>query len=186
MHRDDGTLWLASRHARSPESWHTAQGRTNDCGPHAAALAINFWHGEPRTDPHALARMMNRPRLGPGLIPLVVRRIPHWATFPWGIVDVLRQQGIAARWRFFAAEEQLHRALAEDRLALVIFGEPLRRKGRLRWAGWSHVALLVGWNPAAQTYWFVDSAQSRVPYPRPRDDFRRLWANLGRILIEMR
>lgn len=183
MRREDGSLWVGERHARSLADYHVAQGDTNDCGPHVVTMAVHFWQGNTELDIAAVARAMNRPRLGVGFPPLVIRRIPNWATFPWGIADMLRQHGIPARWRLRASEADLQRALDEDRLVMPIFGEPWRREGR-RWTGWSHVALLTGYDPASETYWFVDSAQSTSPTDKPRADFVRLWGNVGRIMVE--
>ncbi len=183
MIHDDGTLTLAPRHAREIASYHVNQGRSNDCGPHVVAMAVNFWHGRAVLDAAEVARAMNRPRLGIGFPPLVVRRIPAWATFPWGIADVLRANDVPARWRARASEDDLRRALAEDRLLMPIYGEPLRRRG-LRWTGWSHVAILCGWEPAEERYWFVDSSRATAPTSRPRAEFLRLWGNMGRLLVE--
>lgn len=181
----DGTLTLAPRHEREIAGYHLHQGRSNDCGPHVVAMAVNFWHGRAVLDAAEVARAMNRPRLGVGFPPLVVRRIPAWATFPWGIADVLRANGVPARWRARASEDDLHRALAEDRLLMPIYGEPLRRRG-LRWTGWSHVAILCGWEPAEERYWFVDSSRASAPTARPRAEFLRLWGHMGRLLVETR
>lgn len=183
MQHPDGRLAVAERHERTLESCYISQGASNDCGPHVVTMAINFWLGETVLAAEDVAREMNRPRLGVGLPPLVVRRIPNWATFPWGIVDVLEAHGVPARWRMRASEDDLRRALAEDRIAMPIFGEPLRRKG-WRWDGWSHVAILSGWDPATETFWFVDSSSSVVPASRPRGEFVKLWGNLGRLLVE--
>jgi hypothetical protein len=146
-------------------------------------MAVNFWHGQTLLGAEQVAREMNRPRLGIGLPPLVVRRIPNWATFPWGMSDILRLHGLDARWHMRASEADLQKMLLEDRLLMPIFGEPLRRQG-LKWKGWSHVALLTGWDPTAQTYYFVDSARTTAPSQRPRDEFIRLWNNMGRLLVE--
>lgn len=183
MKLDDGTLTLAPRHGRELASVHLYQGNSNDCGPHVVTMAVNFWHGRAILDADKVARAMNRPRLGLGLPPLVVRRVPGWATLPWGIADMLRAHGIPARWRAGASEADLHRALAEDRLLMPIYGEPWQRRG-LRWTGWSHVALLCGWEPATERYWFVDSSRTTAPSSRPRDEFLRLWGHMGRLLVE--
>jgi hypothetical protein len=183
MQRADGTLWIAERHGQDITQFHIPQGTTNDCGPHVVAMAVNFWHGQPILNADEVAREMNRPRLGIGLPPLVVRRIPNWATFPWGIADVLRLHGLSARWHLRASEDDLHRMLREDRLLMPIFGEPLRRHG-WKWDGWSHVALLIGWDPASQKYYFVDSARTYTPSERLRAEFVRQWENMGRLLVE--
>lgn len=176
---------LNARHGRALDTYHRYQAETNDCGPHVVAMAINFYHGEERLHAPDVARRMNRPRLQARWFPLVIRRVPNWATFPWGMADMLRQHGIAARWRLLAREAHLHRALDEDRLAMPVFGEPWRRRAG-RWDGWSHVAILTGWDAQADAYLFVDSAEPRAITSRPRVEFLRLWRNMGRILVETR
>jgi hypothetical protein len=183
MQREDGSLYLNERHGHTLDTYHIDQGDSNDCGPHVVTMAVNFWRGETALDSATVARQMNRPRLRAGIPPLVVRRVPNWATLPWGIVDMLRQHGIPARWRLRASEDDLHRALQEDRLAMPIFGEPFRRRG-WRWAGWSHVVILYGWDPGAQIYWFVDSSMPFAPTEQERDLFLQRWGNMSRLLIE--
>ncbi len=185
MQHSDGSWHVGERHDRTLASWHIAQGSTSDCGPHVVAEAVNFWTGEARLQADEVARRMNRPRVGAGFPLVVVRRVPNWATFPWGIADELRAQGVPAGWKLNASEDDLHAALRDDRLAMPIFGEPLRRKG-LRWTGWSHVVLLEGWDPATETYWFVDSARTSAPTSRPRAEFLQLWGNMQRLLVETR
>ncbi len=185
MQHPDGSLHVGERHGRTLASWHIAQGSTNDCGPHVVTEAVNFWKGEALLSADDVARSMNRPRVGMGLLPLVVRRVPNWATFPWGIADELRVHGIPARWQLKASEDDLQAALREDRLIMPIFGEPLRRQG-LSFTGWSHVVLLEGWDPATETYWFVDSARTSAPTSRPRAEFVQLWGNMGRLIVETR
>jgi hypothetical protein len=183
MQRDDGSLWLDQRHGHPIEDYHLAQGSTNDCGPHATAVTLGFSTGIPAAVKD-LIRELNQPRIGLHFPPVMIRRIPNWATLPWGIADVLRAHGLRASWRFRASEADLQRALAADRIPLPIFGEPFRRRG-LRWTGWSHIAVLAGWDPAARAYWFVDSARTDPLAARGQDQFRREWANLGHLLIEV-
>jgi hypothetical protein len=178
-------LLITERHGRSLTSYHLFQGDTDDCGPHVVTMAVNFWHGEDRLNVADVVRAMNRPRVGVGFPPLVIRRIPNWATFPWGIADMLRQHSIPARWRLFATEDHLRRALREDRLLMPIYGEPLRRQEG-HWRGWSHVALLIGWNAASEDYVFVDSTRHSAPVTMQRAEFMRKWRNMGRLLIETR
>lgn len=181
----DHDLALAARHTHALDAYHAWQRDTNDCGPHVVTMALNFTRGTRELDALSMARAMNRPRIGGGVPPLVVRRIPGWATFPWGIVDMLRLHDVPARWRLFASEAHLIRALSEDRLAMPIYGEPFRRKAG-RWSGWSHVVLLAGWDAAAQAYVFVDSSKRDAPTRMPRAKFLTLWRNMGRLLVETR
>jgi hypothetical protein len=183
MRREDGSFYIGERNGHTLDTYHVSQGDSNDCGPHVVTMAVNFWRGEAVLEAGAVARAMNYPRLRIGFPPVVVRRIPNWATFPWGIADMLRVHGIPARWRLRASEDDLHRALDEDRIAMPIFGEPLRRHG-WRWAGWSHVAILYGWDPEAQIYWFVDSTMPYAPTEQERETFLHRWQDMGRLLVE--
>jgi hypothetical protein len=176
-------IWLPERHGQVLVDYHRHQGQTNDCGPHVVVLVIHYWYGTSQPVPADIAQTMNRPRWQRGFPPVIVRRIPGWATFPWGIVDLLRAHNIPARWRLWANEQHLLRALAEGRVAMPIFGEPLRRRG-WRWAGWSHVAALTGWDAEQAEYWFVDSARHHAPASYSRQEFMRWWRNMGRIMIE--
>lgn len=178
-------LRLAERHECALEAYHVWQRDTNDCGPHVVTMAINFWRGSEIRAAHVVAQEMNRLRIGVGFPPLVVRRIPNWATFPWGIADMLRQHGIPARWRFLAGEAALFRALEENRLVMPIYGEPFRRIDG-RWRGWSHVVILLGWDAAQQQYLFVDSSQRAAPTGKPREEFLQQWRNMGRLIVETR
>ena len=110
-----------------PTQFHQYQGQTNDCAPFTVVMVINALTGANLRGAD-VAREMNRPRLR-GVIP-VVRRIPGWATFPWGIVDELERHHVRSRWRFGATDIDLFAALREQRLALPIFGE--------RWPLWAH------------------------------------------------
>ena len=161
------TPWLAALLAA-----HQHQGSGNHCGPFAAAIALRAL-GRAEVDGETLARELNRPRwIGP--LPLI-RRIPNWATFPWGVADVLRRYGLRARWRFAAPWSLLHHGLEQGWLLLPVFGQwrPL----------WAHIAVLAAYHP--QKGWgFVDSA-----HPRPelvwRDTatFARQWRSYGRLLV---
>src|SRR5512133_3005754 len=77
---------------------HAWQGTSNDCGPFCTAMLIRAaQHAD--IDPSVLARHMDHVAWR-GRMP-VVRRIPGWATFPWGVADVLRRYGIPATWKPF-------------------------------------------------------------------------------------
>jgi hypothetical protein len=183
MQRDDGSLIIAQRHNHDLADYHIWQGKSKDCGPHTAATVINFCRGQSIIDPEDLARQMNKPRLGSDLPFVHIRRIPNWATFPWGIADVFKAYGLKPRWRFGATESDLRQSLREDRLLMPIFGEPFQRRG-IKWHGWSHIALLAGWEPGK--YWFIDSSKETAPTYKSEQDFLRMWRGMGRILVEVR
>ena len=155
---------------------HQYQAQTNDCAPFTVAIVVNALKGE-NLSGEQMAQEMNRPRWSTGPIPFpIIRRIPNWATFPWGIADELQRRGIRARWRFGAHEADLLKALQEDRITLPIGGafSPL----------WTHVKILVAHDPE-QGWGFLDPAHSRaeITWDRPQR-FAQLWRNYGHLLVE--
>jgi hypothetical protein len=151
------------------------QGQRNDCGPFTTATVINALKGT-QIDALQLAEEMNRPRWRGPLF--IVRRVPNWATFPWGMVDVLRQHGLNASWRAFANFDQLRAGLTRGDTLMPIQGEwkPL----------WAHVMTLVafddekGWGFANTQYehhdvdWWSD------------EKVKKLWGNMAHLLVEVK
>jgi hypothetical protein len=152
---------------------HQAQGQSNDCGPFSSAIVLHAIEGKEHAG-NELARKMDKIRWA---IPPVVRRIPGWATFPWGIVDILREHGAHARWHLLSNPDFLRWNLSSGQILLPIFGElkPM----------WAHVAILVTFDPA-QGWGFVDPAMHTPQLKwRPDEEFTRMWRNYGRIVIEV-
>ncbi len=137
--------------------YHEFQGATNDCAPFCVAIAANALLGEKRYRADEVARTLDRPvwRWWPPP-PLLVRRLPRWATFPWGPADALRRMGFQARWSLLASEERLRQNLCEDRITFVSVGDLWRWSG-LRYRGWGHVKILYGLD-AERGWAFVDPA----------------------------
>lgn len=163
--------------------WHVYQGPSNDCGPYAAATVANALYNVKAVDATALARDMEAPRAVRGM--WLPARIAGWATMPWGVVGMLRQMGLQARWRLFASPERLRRNLDTGRASIVIIGQPLRFRKR-KYAGWSHYMALYAWDPE-EGWAFVDSAAPRGSAFSYRDDaeFIDLWNRMGRQVIEV-
>ncbi|MBM4424281.1 MAG: hypothetical protein FJ030_12995 [Chloroflexi bacterium] len=158
--------------------YHQFQGSTNDCAPHTIAIVVNAYRGETLLEGDNVAKQMNRPRLRLAPLPrLVVRRIPNWATFPWGIVDELAEFGIRARWRLNATSADLQRALDEGRMPMPIIGE-IKLRG-----AWAHVKPLAEIDPQ-KGYGFVDPASRNELTWQSKEDFERLWKNVWNILVE--
>ncbi len=158
--------------------YHQNQGQTNDCAPFTIAIVINSLRDERLLDGWKLALEMNKPRLKwVGPIPLpVVRRIPNWATLPWGIADVLQLHNVACRWRFGATANDLHRALNEGRIAMPVVGEfkPL----------WAHVKPLAAYHPHVG-FGFCDPASNGSDLAwQSEKEFERLWKNYRHLLTE--
>ncbi|MFO8035135.1 MAG: C39 family peptidase [Anaerolineales bacterium] len=176
--------------------YHQYQGEsTNDCGPTSLAIAANALLGEERFLKDQVAQEMNHPGFRVWPFPhFVVRRIQNWATFPWGIVHYLKEQGFRARWSPFGTAEKLRRNLDENRVTLVFVGEPWRWKGG-KYDGWAHVKVLFGYLPG-KGYVFVDPGHRKRPenpeswaslglFWQLEEDFIKFWRSLFRIYVEV-
>ncbi|RMF46515.1 MAG: hypothetical protein D6755_06525 [Anaerolineae bacterium] len=152
---------------------HVYQGESNDCGPYSVTIVVNALRAM-GINPREMAQRMNRPRLRGGI--LVVRRIPNWATFPWGVADALKECGLPARWRPLADESTLARRLGNGEILLPIIGE-------WRPKPWAHIAPLVAWDE--QKGWgFVDPLMpTSEVYWRPAGRFTRQWRAYFRTLV---
>jgi hypothetical protein len=151
------------------------QGSSNDCGPYSAATVICALRDE-SVDGDTLAKQMNKPRRRK-VLP-VVRRVPNWATFPWGVADVLREYGLDARWWLRTPIEYLRPALANGHVLILIIGE-------WRPKPWAHFMTLVAWG--AERGWGFANTQFEDAeiFWVPDDLFRRRWRNYGRVLVEI-
>lgn len=150
------------------------QGQSNDCGPYTTATVINALL-DLNLDAAQLAREMERPAWrGPFLI---IRRIPNWATFPWGMVDVFRSYGLSASWRFFEKPEYLQEQMTGNKILMPIIGswKPL----------WAHVMTLVAWD--AEKGWGFANTQYQHHEITWLDDstFRRGWRSMANLLVEV-
>jgi hypothetical protein len=166
---------LRSPHADSLLQSLQYQGSSNDCGPYTTATVINALNDLNLNAGH-LADEMDRPVWRGPLF--VVRRVPNWATFPWGMVDVFRQYGLSASWGPLRGFDYLVENLEGDRVLMPIIGSwrPL----------WAHVMTLVAWDEEKgwgfantqfahhNTHWLSDEV------------FRRQWGTFFRILIEVK
>jgi hypothetical protein len=123
-----------------------------------------------------LARQMDRPVWrGPRF---VVRRIPNWATFPWGMVDVFRSFGMRSSWRPLVSYEYLRENLPRGRVLMPIIHswKPL----------WSHVMTLLAWDEK-KGWGFANTQYAHHNLNWVSDaTFRKQWGALGRLLIEVR
>jgi hypothetical protein len=151
------------------------QGNRNDCGPFSTATVINALLGS-NLNAIELAHEMDRPVWrGPNFI---IRRVPNWATFPWGIVDIFRSYGLKASWKLFATIDELIQALPQGVVMLPIIGEwrPL----------WVHIITLVAWDPL-QGWGFANTQDEHHLISWLSDEtFRTRWKALFRILVEVK
>ena len=96
---------------------HQYQAQSENCGPFCAAMAINAIKGS-HLDGNDLALSMNRPGFDHFLI--TIRRIPNYATFPWGIVDVLSENGIKSSWKFFSNFSDLSSLISQKNILIIL------------------------------------------------------------------
>lgn len=151
------------------------QGQRNDCAPFTIATVVNAFF-QAGLSGEQLGQAMNRVRWR-GIIP-VVRRIPDWATFPWGMVDVFKDYGLEARWRFFASVDYLKTRLLDGYILMPII---------VSWRPtWAHVMTLVAWDE--QRGWGFANTQTRHSdiYWLEHDHFCQRWRNGAHLLVEIK
>ena len=161
------------------ERFHVYQRDSNDCGPYCVAMVANALYGAPFVNAEALSEELNR-RGFP-------ERIPNWATLPWGVVASLRRLGLRARWHLGASLRRLFTNLQQDRITIVMIGEPLHFEGRA-WRGWSHYKILDAWDPERElNLGFVDPGTPDATGMtwQSLKAFRRQWGWMARQIIEV-
>lgn len=180
--------------------WHQYQGEsTNDCAAFCIAIVGNAALNRLEFDGAKVARDMERLTIATSPVPhLALRKIPRWATLPWGISGYLQSKGIPARLRWFASPDNLLRNIQDNRFTIVIIGDLLK--------GWGHAKVLYGYEPPAPAtpapgpqpergYYFVDPGYpkewSRPRHPRgvfwqEETEFRQQWNSLFRFLVELK
>jgi hypothetical protein len=151
------------------------QGSSNDCGPYTTATVVNAMREQDLVGDD-LAEEMNKPRLR-GIFP-IIRRIPNWATFPWGMVDVFRDYDLQARWWFRVPVSYLRPAISNGHILMPIIGE-------WRPKPWAHVMTLVAWDPD-KGWGFANTQFSHHNISwRSDEDFQEKWNQYGRLLVEI-
>ena len=177
-------------------AYHRYQRKSSDCGPYSLAIVANALLDEERFDPDVVAQEMNLPSVSRGPFPgPIIRRIPNWATFPWGITDYLRQHGFRSNWRIRGSMERLLGNLREQVATMVMIGEPFKFDFDWReYTGWAHVKVVYGYEPGVGLA-FVDPGFPKNPndpwesqgiFWQDEESFVREWKNLLRIMIEVR
>ena len=175
-------------------TYHCYQRKSSDCGPYTLSIVANALLDEERFEPDVVAQELNLPTVSGGPFPRpIIRRIPNWATFPWGITDYLRQHGFRSDWRIRGSMERLLGNLREQVATMVMIGEPFRfNEGK--YIGWAHVKALYGYESGVGLA-FVDPGSPKNPddpweskgiFWQDEESFLREWKNLFRIMIEVR
>ncbi|HNT23596.1 MAG TPA: hypothetical protein PKM21_04480 [Anaerolineales bacterium] len=168
------TLKHTSPHSTKLLKSLRCQGQSNDCGAYTTATVLKALRGID-LEPDQLAREMEKP-VRRGLLPMV-RKIPNSATLPWGMVDVFKQHGLNAHWRFFSNTDYLKQQLDRGNVLMPIIGnwKPL----------WAHVMTLVdvdeekGWGFANTQYEVQD------PFWVADATFVSQWKAMGNLLVEV-
>ena len=151
------------------------QGKSNDCGPTTTATVINALKNS-NLEAKTLAKVMNKPRRR-GLL-IVVRRVPNWATFPWGMADVFREYGLRSSWRFKASPEEIKADLAEGQIVMPVIGSwrPL----------WAHVMTLLAWTPENRWGFANTQYEQHELYWLSDQVFQQRWRAMGRLVIQIK
>jgi hypothetical protein len=170
--------------------WHQFQGdSTNDCAAFSIAIVGNAFLDRSQFEGFKVAREMEKVTLVTSPLPhLTLRKIPQWASLPWGVSGYLQSQHIPARLNWFASVDHLLRNIREERFTIVILGDLLK--------GWGHAKVLYGYEPTGPQpgFYFVDPGYPKE-YSRPHqplgvfwqdeNEFKQQWNSLFRILIEI-
>lgn len=138
-------------------------------------MTLSFAKNLPITG-NDLGLMMNSVRWR-GIFP-IVRRISNWATFPWGMVDVLREQQLSARWLIFQKLSTLISGIVLPELNIVILGNyrPL----------WAHYKILVAYDEQ-NGLGFIDPAYPKGEvYWDSFHYFEKHWRKFGCQVIRVR
>jgi len=186
--------------------WHQYQGdRTNDCAAFSIAIVANAILNRLQFDGSTVALEMEKVVFVSQPLPhLTLRKIPGWASLPWGISGYLKGKGIPARLRWLGSIGDLLRNIQEDRFTIVLIGEPFSHEG-LRYAGWAHAKVLYGYEPPTGPeatgairprpgFYFVDPGfekhMSGLPHLpegvfwQDEAKFKEQWYNMLRVCIE--
>ncbi len=151
------------------------QGFTNNCAPFTLATIVNALTGS-SIDGAWLAKQMNKP-VWRGVIP-VIRRIPNWMTFPWGMVDVLREYGFRARWGINSTFDTLRYSLQQGNISIPVVGswKPIS----------SHVMTIVAWDSSG-SWGFANTQLNEKKIDWVSEDwFKNHWKLTARMLVEVK
>ena len=163
---------ISSSYTKKLIESHRFQGKSNDCGPFSLAIVLNAL-SITNLNGHQLGKKMNA--IGwKGIFPILYR-ISNWATFPWGMVHILRSYQLKAQWKKFANPTELVRELQNNQIPIVIIGKwrPL----------WSHYLIFVAYE-INRGWGFIDPGHPRKEIIwKTHNEFSRLWKNYGKSYI---
>jgi hypothetical protein len=156
------------------QSAHQFQGSSNDCGPYCTAILLNAFRQQEISGAE-LASRMNK-MVWRGIFPKI-RRIPSWATFPWGIVDILKEFDLSAQWRVLSSISNLYQSIPNPLITIVVVGElrPL----------WAHYKILAA-HDGLKGWGFINPAYpvGEIQWDR-HSDFFNLWRSYEHLIIQV-
>ena len=150
------------------------QGFSNDCGPYSATTVIKSIRNlDP--DPKRVASELNKPSWR-SFFP-IIRRIPNFATFPWGMVDLFNRYGIHARWRCFIPFSYLQENLEREKIFLPVIASlhPF----------WAHIMILIALHPIKGCGFANTQFANHEIYWVPLQQFRQQWRLTLNCVIEV-
>jgi len=163
---------IVSSHLNRLQKFHQPQGQTNHCGPYAIATILPLF-GITGISGEYLAAHFNR--LSSGIGSILPARIHNNATFPWGMVDILKRYQIHARWEILCKRDLLLSRINTNQIQIVLISEISKR--------YAHYLILAGYDdklgmgfidpayPNAALHWILEKK------------FMRLWSQLWRNCI---
>jgi len=151
---------------------HQFQGKSNDCGPYSAAIAIYALTGF-FISGQQIAQETNRNFLGKQ--PPFLNRIPYNLTFPWGMIAILNEYHCYASWFVLYEEKKLINELQQPQVILVIYGQWLPL--------WAHYAVLAAYHEKLG-YGLINPSlpSARIEWI-PRSKFLSQWHSFGSMVI---
>jgi len=162
-------------HLEQIKKSHLFQEKSNNCGPFCVAVILKAMRNL-ETNGIDLSEAINKVRWA-GIVP-IIRRIPDWATFPWGLVDLFRQYKVKSKWRVFCTKDNLEKIISKGEIAIVLIGSWKQK--------WSHYKILVSLDHQLG-YGFIDPGieGSYVSWQN-EVDFMKQWKFLFNTIIEVR
>ena len=163
---------LISKSLAPLQKFHQYQGQTNNCGPYTIATILPLFGFEGISGDY-LAKHFNQlasinGRYFPG-------RIGGSATFPFGLVRVLKHYHIYAQWEIFYNRNLLISRIPTNKLQIVLLSDIFKMH--------AHYLIIVAYDeklgmgfidpafPNSAIHWIIE------------DTFRRKWGQLGRNCI---
>jgi len=140
------------------------QGLTNDCGPFSISIILQALKVSKITGTD-LSKDMKGLHWN-GIYPNIYR-LRNGATFPWGILKILRKYNLHCKYYVFTSEEKIIRYMKEKNIVILLVGKlfPL----------WAHY-MIFGKYSALKGYGFIDPGNNKNKISWIiKDDLKNIW-----------